>query len=573
MAAPAGSPQLGFYRLEREDRAAKVRTASSYVSGILLLLTVMLVLQGVATGGFSIDPFHLPLGSFLPLLLALLLLINAVTIALDCIELRLTRDTRHRVWRAEDFMINARPLIVATLVLAIFFSNSTLIDALEGFSTNEGEEAIEYGSDYRIKFYPSDVFDTSHVSSLEASSAGGPFRVFLLEKRDYDLLTEADYDPMNLSLGLRAKWLNATDASSYRIDIQGLALDYRDHALVLYNPGNSTITVTYRLATEVNRALLDQFVMMCLAFFGLNLAWAAAVFALKRRYIREFIKTEQQRLMRTYTIEEVFLIYRDGRLICHNTRRLKPDIDKDVLTGMLTAVQTFVKDSFAHEESGALNQLHYGKLKILIENGPRANLAVVVSGTEPASLRPNMKAMLDGIHTRYMSVLDDWDGDVSRLRELKKQIGLLIPEESIRPRTIVEEILLMYRDNRFMMHLSQRGQPDVDDTLLNTLLETVRSRVGEAMSSPEKPPVYEIPYGNWKVLIEYGVHTYLAVLISGPEPPDLRQRMRSALSGIYSAFEDELAKWDGSSELVLDLKPFIDELFVESLKKKRRKWL
>ncbi len=573
MAAPAGSSPPMRYGLEREDRAAKVRTALSYATGLLLLLTLMLVLQAVATGGFSLDPFHLPLGSFLPLLLQLLLLINALTIALDYIELRLTHDTRRRVWRTEDFITNARPLVVATLVLAIFFSNASLIGALEGFSTHEGQEDIEGGGDYRVRFYPSDVFDASFVSTLEASSSGGPFRLFIIEMRDYDLLTEADYDPTNLSVGLRVKWANATDASSYKIDVRGLGLDFRDHAVVLYNPGNSTVTIDYRLANKANWELINRFVMMCLLFFGLNLAWAVAVYALKRSYIKEFIRREQQRLMRTYTIEEVFLIYRDGRLICHNTRRLKPDIDKDVLTGMLTAVQTFVKDSFAHEESGALNQLHYGNLKILIENGPRANLAVVVSGTEPASLRPNMRAMLEGIHSSYMKLLDDWDGDISRLRELKKRIGLLIPEERFRPRTIVEEILLIHRDNRFMMHLSQRGQPDVDDTLLNTLLETVRSRVAEAMSSPEKPPVYEIPYGDWRVLIEYGVHVYLAVLISGPEPPDLRQRMRGALSHIGSAFNEELAKWDGSAELVLDIKPLIEELFVESLKKKRRKWL
>src|SRR5437016_1800872 len=43
-------------------------------------------------------------------------------------------------------------------------------------------------------------------------------------------------------------------------------------------------------------------------------------------------------------IEDVFLLnHRDGILIKHETRRLRPNVDTDILTGMLTAVQQFVK--------------------------------------------------------------------------------------------------------------------------------------------------------------------------------------------------------------------------------------
>ena len=61
-------------------------------------------------------------------------------------------------------------------------------------------------------------------------------------------------------------------------------------------------------------------------------------------------------------IDEVFLMYRDGRLIKHFTRRLKPDVDQDILSGMLTAVQEFVKDTFRGEE-GELDQMKFGRLR------------------------------------------------------------------------------------------------------------------------------------------------------------------------------------------------------------------
>ncbi|TLZ58816.1 MAG: hypothetical protein E6K16_08050, partial [Methanobacteriota archaeon] len=58
-------------------------------------------------------------------------------------------------------------------------------------------------------------------------------------------------------------------------------------------------------------------------------------------------------------IDDVFLLYNDGLLIKHETRRLKPDVDSDILSGMLTAVQAFVKDSFRSDEGDELNEMTF----------------------------------------------------------------------------------------------------------------------------------------------------------------------------------------------------------------------
>ncbi len=43
-------------------------------------------------------------------------------------------------------------------------------------------------------------------------------------------------------------------------------------------------------------------------------------------------------------IDDVFLLYNDGILIKHETRRLKPDVDTDILSGMLTAALAAVEE-------------------------------------------------------------------------------------------------------------------------------------------------------------------------------------------------------------------------------------
>ena len=568
MAAPVDTIQP----LEREDRVTKIRTFSRYVMVLLLVLMVLLLVQTARTSGLMARPFFMPLWPLLFVILGFCLIANAAIIAADTLELRWTADLRKRVWRTEDFMANARPLVVVTLVLAVLFFSPAIQGLIRDLGTSSDSVGVDAGSSYRLRFSPSDPLAVTMASSFESSTDSGVLlRGIIVKESDYNALMDADFEVEDPNVTALVKWHSASDGPALSCELDGLKLEYAEYNFVIYNPSNSSATVQYKLEREISAPFLLGLTWLSVGFFGVNLAWAIALYVMKKKTVAEFVQKEQQRLMRTYTIEEVFLIYKDGRLICHNTRRLKPDLDKDVLTGMLTAVQCFVRDSFSGEEKGVLNELKYGNLKILMENGPRANLAVVISGTGPANLRGHMRSLLDAVHLRYMPTLDDWDGDVTAMRELKKYIGQLVPEEKKRQRTEVEEIFLMFRDNRFMMHLSQRGQPDVDDTLLNQLLDTVRERVGQNLASASSSPLFELPYGNWKVVLEYGVQIYLAALISGTEPSDLRSRMRSVIAQLSVAHEKYLAEWDGNTDRLAELRPALEALFVESLTKAKGK--
>jgi tetratricopeptide (TPR) repeat protein len=130
-----------------------------------------------------------------------------------------------------------------------------------------------------------------------------------------------------------------------------------------------------------------------------------------------------------YTIEELFLIYRDGRLVHHNTRRLRPEVDNQVLGGMLIAIQHFVGDSFRGKDQAKgdiLNELRYGKTRILIEGGRWVHLALVISGQEPEEMRERMRKVISDIEEKYRSTLETWDGDASKLWGAKKMVEPLI---------------------------------------------------------------------------------------------------------------------------------------------------
>jgi N-acetylneuraminic acid mutarotase len=133
-----------------------------------------------------------------------------------------------------------------------------------------------------------------------------------------------------------------------------------------------------------------------------------------------------------FAVEDVFLMYKDGRLILHTTRRMKADMDVDIMTSMLTAVQEFVKESMGREEGAELGSMEYGGNKILFEKGRWVIISAVITGGEPSGFRDEMKSVLRNVESEFAAVLPAWDGIVTRLVGAKRfmaQLGAYRPAE------------------------------------------------------------------------------------------------------------------------------------------------
>jgi hypothetical protein len=115
-------------------------------------------------------------------------------------------------------------------------------------------------------------------------------------------------------------------------------------------------------------------------------------------------------------VDETFVIYRDGRLISHTTRRLKPGMDDQVLGGMFVAIQDFVKDSFKDITSFTLRKIEFGEKSILIEKGEELYLAVILHGNASKKVSSRMKKIVDAIEDAYGESLKNWDGDLEKVR-------------------------------------------------------------------------------------------------------------------------------------------------------------
>jgi len=119
-----------------------------------------------------------------------------------------------------------------------------------------------------------------------------------------------------------------------------------------------------------------------------------------------------------YRVEQVFLIHREtGLLLQHAARADKIVQDSDLVSGMLTAIQDFVRDSFTGAGGQEVETIELGEFNLWVQHGPAATLAAVVSGTPPPELRTLLERTLEQIHSDFAAVLSTFKGDTAPFSE------------------------------------------------------------------------------------------------------------------------------------------------------------
>ncbi|MEM9136128.1 MAG: OmpA family protein [Cyanobacteria bacterium P01_F01_bin.42] len=123
-------------------------------------------------------------------------------------------------------------------------------------------------------------------------------------------------------------------------------------------------------------------------------------------------------LLRTllYQVEQVLLIHRETGLRLNDVVATTVTVqDPELVSSMLTAIEDFVKDSFATASDSHLDSVEIGDLTLWIEEGPQAVLACAIRGVAPKSLRTLMQESLEKIHRQYDAQLEAFSGDCSPL--------------------------------------------------------------------------------------------------------------------------------------------------------------
>jgi OOP family OmpA-OmpF porin len=133
-----------------------------------------------------------------------------------------------------------------------------------------------------------------------------------------------------------------------------------------------------------------------------------------------------------YRVEQVFLIHRKTSLsLLHVTVDPAVAKDSDMVAGMLSAIQDFVRDSFSTGGDATLEEFRVGELQVWIVPGPYAYLAAVIRGDPPRELRTRLEDTIEGIHILKGSALANFKGDTAPFESVRPDLEACIRSQFI----------------------------------------------------------------------------------------------------------------------------------------------
>ncbi len=109
-----------------------------------------------------------------------------------------------------------------------------------------------------------------------------------------------------------------------------------------------------------------------------------------------------------------------------------------------------------------------------------------------------------------------------------------------------QDVFLIHRASGLLLcHLSADAARDADSDVIGAMLTAIRDFAQDAFGDRREGGLDEIQYGSLSILVEAGPWAYLAVVVDGIAPEDLRHQMRSALSDVNRAYAPALEAFDG----------------------------
>lgn len=135
-----------------------------------------------------------------------------------------------------------------------------------------------------------------------------------------------------------------------------------------------------------------------------------------------------------YQVEQVFLIHKESSLLIqHHFSELVETQDPDMVSGMFSAIQDFIEDSFSTQEQDKLDTLRLGELSVLLTRGPAAVLATAVRGRVPENIRRDMTTTLEAISINKRKALEQYAGDPDVFSDVTEDLQALLQSQRKEP--------------------------------------------------------------------------------------------------------------------------------------------
>ena len=200
--------------------------------------------------------------------------------------------------------------------------------------------------------------------------------------------------------------------------------------VILYESGNSN---------ELGNMIGMEVIIPVSILAGIILIFGGVMLFTTKKddMLDENVNVIESKPIAKYKLEELYLIYSDGRLVSH-VSDVENAIDSDIMSGMLTAINDFVQDSFSSEED--LGSIDYGQNKIVLQRGANYYLAAVVYGETDNYFKGKLANIIRALSIQFPH-LKEWDGDTSQNEPIDAILRPLMDETVTANREMVDNYI------------------------------------------------------------------------------------------------------------------------------------
>ncbi len=197
-----------------------------------------------------------------------------------------------------------------------------------------------------------------------------------------------------------------------------------------------------------------------------------------------------------FRVEQVFLIHKKtGLLLNHVIADGVPGQGEDVISGMLTAIQDFVRDSFGGTTGEGLESLRVGDLTVWIEQGSSAIVAGVIRGTPPLELRGVFQETSELIHAEYSEALQTFQGDTSAFKDANRYLEECLQAQFEKSRAGLPWILWIVMGTLLILLMMWIFQSHDKEQRWESFLDRVRNVPGIVITSTQEKESGTVFYG------------------------------------------------------------------------------
>ncbi len=135
---------------------------------------------------------------------------------------------------------------------------------------------------------------------------------------------------------------------------------------------------------------------------------------------------EREERLEPFKVHYIMLLDNTSIVMYHKNLDPNIEMDGDLFGSMFSVIKTFIKDTL--QVGGGLKNIEHGDYKILVEDGPNFFIAVIGTGEDIIRFREKMKNVVNKINNDYRVIIADWNGDMSKFKDMEQEFKELIME-------------------------------------------------------------------------------------------------------------------------------------------------